>query len=190
MTSGATHFPVKGRTLRFGRKSDLRWRPVGPVINRRQFHLFSKVSFKQFLGLQKTFLSHPNRFCLADRIGYISFFVKPIHGVPVKSLPCPCTQTLLSFMGHQIEKCQRIFIYFIFVVVHSSSCERTAQREPDCFGDPEDQLVRQALDSIILEWSVSLFIIRDGLSHRLLLSLRVSMFLENLDDNENKHEKK
>jgi hypothetical protein len=84
------------------------------------------MSLKQFLGLQKTFLRHPNRFCLADRIGYVTFFVKPIHGVPVKSLPCPCTQTLLSFMGHQIEKRQRKFIYFIFVVVHSSSCEGRA----------------------------------------------------------------
>ena len=30
-------------------------------------------------------------------------------------------QPLLSLMGHQIEQCQRIFIYSIFVVFHSSS---------------------------------------------------------------------
>ena len=65
--------------------------------------------------------------------------MKPIHGIPVKSLPCPGAESFMPFMGYQEEKCQRVFIYFVFIVFHLFSGERHAS--PGAVSRPVDAMV-------------------------------------------------
>jgi hypothetical protein len=67
--------------------------------------------------------------------------MKPIHGIPVKSLSCPGAESFMPCVGYQVEKCQRVFIYFVFIAFHLFSGEHHRSSVAGFIGDPVQRLV-------------------------------------------------